>query len=106
MGYKLCHPFCHPLVLECAGQPVTTLLAIAEGVGNPHSTAIKLIRQNASDLEDFGPLGFEIQVGNRPQGGGAKTEYAILNEQQSTLLLTYMRNNDVVKLAPCSLLLA
>lgn len=94
MGYKLCHPrgvhchpFCHPLVLECAGQSVTTSLAIAEGVGNPHSTVIKLIRQNASDLEEFGPLGFEIQVGNRPQGGGAKTEYATLNEQQSTLLL-------------------
>ena len=93
--------------MECAGQSVTTSLAIAEGVGNPHSTVIKLIRQNASDLEDFGPLGFEIQKGQPlPQGGFAKaTEYATLNEQQSTLLLTYMRNNDVVKLAPCSPLL-
>jgi len=44
----------------------------------------KLIRQNTSDLEEFGPLGFEIQVVNRPQGGGAKTEYAILNEQQAS----------------------
>lgn len=77
-------------------------------MGNPHKSVIQLIRQNASDLEDFGPLGFEIQKGQPlPQGGFAKaTEYATLNEQQSTLLLTYMRNNDVVKLAPCSLLLA
>lgn len=85
------------VTLNDTGCPVTTSLAIAEGVGNPHSSVIKLIRQNTSDLEEFGPLGFEIQVGNRPQGGGAKTEYAILNEQQSTLLLTYMRNNDVVR---------
>lgn len=73
-------------------------------MGNPHSTVIKLIRQNASDLEEFGNIGFEIQ--NSQSGAGRPTEYATLNEQQSTLLLTYMRNNDVVKLAPCSLLLA
>jgi len=30
-------------------------------VGNPHSTVIKLIRQNASDLEEFGNIRFEIQ---------------------------------------------
>jgi len=61
------------------------LLAIAEGVGNPHSTVIKLIRQNASDLEEFGNIGFEIQ--NSQSGAGRPTEYATLNEQQSTLLL-------------------
>lgn len=81
------------------GQSVTTSLAIAEGVGNPHASVIKLIRQNISDLEEFGPLGFEIQKGQSlPQGGFAKpTEYALLNEQQATLLMTYMRNNDVVR---------
>ncbi len=79
------------------GRPVTTSLAIAEGVGNPHATVIRLIRDNIEDLRDFGPLGFEIHVVNRPQGGGAPTEYAVLNEQQATLLMTYMRNNEVVR---------
>lgn len=83
------------VILSDAGCPVTTSLAIAEGVGNPHSSVIKLIRQNASDLEEFGNIGFEIQ--NSTSGAGRPTEYAILNEQQSTLLLTYMRNNDVVR---------
>jgi len=46
-------------------------------------------------LEEFGPLRFEIQVA-RPGRGGEATEYATLNEQQSTLLLTYMRNSDIV----------
>lgn len=81
--------------LDSQGQAVTTSLAIAEGVGNPHSTVIKLVRQYASDLEDFGNIRFEIQ--NSTSGAGRPTEYAILNEQQSTLLMTYMRNNDVVR---------
>lgn len=46
---------------------------------------IKLVRKYRADLEEFGPLGFEIYVVNRHQGGGTKGEYATLNEQQSTL---------------------
>ena len=79
------------------GRPVTTSLSIAEGVGSAHKSVIQLIRQNSSDLSEFGPLAFEMRVVNRHQGGGSATEYAILNEQQSTLLITYMRNNDVVR---------
>jgi len=78
-----------------SGCPVTTSLAIAEGVGNPHATVIKLVRQNASDFEEFGNIGFEIQNSN--SGAGRPTEFAVLNEQQATLLLTYMRNNETVK---------
>lgn len=74
-----------------SGQAVTTSLAIAEGVGNPHASVIKLIRQNTSDLEEFGNIGFEIQ--NSTSGAGRPTEYALLNERQTTLLMTYMRNN-------------
>ena len=80
------------VTLNNAGQAVTTSLAIADGVGNSHATVIKLIRQNASDLEEFGVLDFKSE-----STGGRPTEYAMLNEQQSTLLLTYMRNNDVVR---------
>tara|TARA_R110000765_G_scaffold195825_11_gene301325 strand:+ start:1843 stop:2598 length:756 start_codon:yes stop_codon:yes gene_type:complete len=85
-----------PIVSINAGQPVTTSLAIAEGVGNTHKTVIQLIRQNISDLNDFGRVAFE----NAPfetAGGTQNREVATLNEQQSTLLLTYMRNNDVVR---------
>jgi len=80
-----------------SGCPVTTSLAIAEGVGNTHKTVIQLIRQNTVDLEDFGPLAFEMRVGREDGKGGQKREVAILNEQQATLLLTYMRNNETVK---------
>lgn len=81
------------------GQAVTTTLAIAAGTDIEHASVIKLVRTYQADLEDFGPIGFEIQMGAAlPQGGfGRSTEYATLTEQQSTLLLTYMRNGPVVR---------
>ncbi|ASM53709.1 hypothetical protein PNIG_a1563 [Pseudoalteromonas nigrifaciens] len=83
------------VTLNDTNCPITTSLAIAEGVGNPHASVIKVIRQNIADFEEFGNIGFEIQ--NSISGAGRPTEYAILNEQQSALLLTYFRNNDTVK---------
>lgn len=80
------------VTLNDTNCPITTSLAIAEGVGNPHASVIKVIRQNASDLEEFGLLDFKSE-----STGGRPTEYAMLNEQRSALLLTYFRNNDTVK---------
>lgn len=79
------------------GEPTTTTLAIAAGTKNEHPSVIALARKYLHDLEEFGPCRFEIDVAQRAQGGGAKREYAVLNEQQSTLLLTYMRNTEIVR---------
>ncbi|HIH4890142.1 MULTISPECIES: Rha family transcriptional regulator [Citrobacter] len=72
---------------------VTNTAAIAEGVGRDHDTIIKLVDRNKSDLEEFGEVGFEIRAGYN----NAKVRVAVLNEQQTTLLITYMRNNEVVR---------
>lgn len=87
------------LVLMISGSVVTTSLAIAEGTKNEHASVIKLVRTYQADFEEFGPIGFEIAKGSPlPQGGFARsTEYAVLNEQQATLLLTYMRNSEIVR---------
>ncbi|MBB5074520.1 phage regulator Rha-like protein [Bartonella callosciuri] len=85
------------VTIDNAGLAVTTSLKIAEGVGNSHTTVIKLIRNNRKDFEEFGSLGFEIQVSKKDGKGGQKREVAILNEPQATLLMTYMRNNDTVR---------
>lgn len=85
-----------PLVEDRDGELFTNSLALAEGVGNPHKSVLQLIRQNVDDLEDFGGVAFEMRPFETP-GGTQTREIAYLNEQQATLLLTYMRNNDVVK---------
>mgnify|MGYP000950643428 CR=1 FL=1 len=84
------------LVLLHHNEPMTTSLAIADGTENSHESVIKLVRKYVEDLQNFGPLGFEIQVG-RPGRGGEPTEFAYLNEPQATLLITYMRNSEVVR---------
>ncbi|MFK3012703.1 Rha family transcriptional regulator, partial [Salmonella enterica subsp. enterica serovar Weltevreden] len=68
----------------------------AEGVGRDHDTIIKLVDRNKSDLEEFGRVGFEIRTLDT-KGGRQKQRVALLNEQQTTLLITYMRNNEVVR---------
>lgn len=87
------------LVTAESGQPVTTSLAIAEHMQMPHASVIKLVRRWKSDFEEFGPIGFEIRMGSPlPQGGyGRAAEVAVLNEQQATLLFTYMRNTAKVR---------
>lgn len=76
---------------------VTTTLTIAENTDNDHASVIKLVRTYLSDLEEFGLVRFEIRPRSRGQHGGGDTEYAELNEQQATLLLTYMRNTEIAR---------
>jgi phage regulator Rha-like protein len=74
------------------GTLTTTTEKIAAGVGYDHEAVIKLARKYKVDLEEFGLLDFKSE-----STGGRPTEYAILNEEQSSLLLTYMRNGPVVR---------
>jgi phage regulator Rha-like protein len=85
------------IVIIKDGDAVTSTLAIAEGTLNDHASVIALARRYQSDLEDFGLVRFEIRPREAGQHGGGDTEYAILNEPQSTLLLTFMRNTEIVR---------
>jgi phage regulator Rha-like protein len=78
-------------------EPVTTSQIISEWTGREHASVIRLIRDNLNDLNEFGRVGFEIAP-FETAGGVQKKEIAIINEQQSTLLITYMRNNAQVRM--------
>lgn len=83
------------LVTMHDGRAVTTTLAIAEGTENEHASVIKLVRTYLADLEQFGRVGFEIEP-FETAGGTQQREVAKLNEQQATLVLTLMRNSEIV----------
>jgi phage regulator Rha-like protein len=87
------------LVFLSDGEPRTTSLAIAEGMELQHKNVIELIRTYLADLAEFGPLAFETRKGQAlPHGGFAKgTEYAVLNQEQSTLIMTYMKNTEIAR---------
>lgn len=84
------------IVTIVGGQAVTTTPAIADGTAVDHASVIKLVRTYRSDLEEFGGVGFEIQPFGTA-GGTQQREIARLNEQQATLVMTYMRNSDSVR---------
>ena len=85
-----------PIVNSDNGVPTTTSMRVANGTQNEHASVLRLIRDNLADFEEFGGVGFEIAPFDTA-GGVQKREVAILNEEHATLLLTYMRNNDVVR---------
>lgn len=73
-------------------QPMTTSLAIAEGTQNTHKQVIAMVRKYIEDLQEFGTSAFETR-----KSGGRYTEVALLNEQQATLLITYLKNTEIVR---------
>lgn len=74
------------------GEPFTTSLVIAAETGNEHRAVLQLIRNNLDDLNEVGTSAFEMR-----KSAGRPTEYAVLDEPAATLLITYMRNNDIVR---------
>lgn len=85
-----------PIVLVADGVATTTSMRVANGTQNEHASVMRLIRDNLGDFEEFGGVGFEIQPFDTA-GGVQRREVAVLNEDHAYLLLTYMRNNEVVK---------
>jgi phage antirepressor YoqD-like protein len=86
-----------PIVQIVEGVATTTSMRIANGTENEHASVLRLIRDNLDDFEEFGLVGFEIRPRPSGQHGGGDVQIAVLNEEHATLLLTYMRNNAIVK---------
>jgi phage regulator Rha-like protein len=78
------------------GEPVADTRVLAEQLGIQHASAFKLVNDYQSDFEQLGVLRFEI---GKPAGpaGGRPDRFALLNEDQSYLLLTFSRNTAKVR---------
>ncbi|MCT7643451.1 Rha family transcriptional regulator [Aliarcobacter butzleri] len=85
------------LVQEKNGELLVSSITIAENVGYEHNAVIRLIRDNIKDFNEFGMLGFENESFKDSLNRIQTREIALLNENHSTLLITYMRNNDLTK---------
>lgn len=72
----------------------TTSEIIAECADVQHHTITRLIRENKDDFEALGILGFKI---HKLDGRGQPKKAYILNEQQATLLITYLKNTEPVR---------
>jgi len=74
-------------------EPFTTSDIIAQYAEVQHHTITRLIRNHKKDFEFFGKLGFKI----RPLLSGQNEKVWNLNEQQATLLITYLKNTEPVR---------
>lgn len=79
-------------------EPYTTSVVIAERAEVKHHTVQQMILRHESDFKSFGLLAFEMRAVKTQGGRGTKYEKIYrLNEQQATLLMTYLRNTPVVR---------
>jgi len=74
--------------------PFTTSKLIAENGKVEHETVVRLISKYEEDIKEFGILRFEI---GKIKGRGQPEKLYKLNEQQTTLLITYMKNTKPVR---------
>lgn len=73
-------------------EPYTTSSIVAECTNLQHHTITKTIRKHQARFEQFGKVGFKIQA----MESGQDTKDYILNEQQATLLVTFLKNTEQV----------
>jgi anti-repressor protein len=84
------------VVLAADGELRVSSIAVADRTEVQHKAVLQLLRSNLSDFETFGRVAFEMAP-FETSGGVQRREIAHLNEQQATLLITYMRNSEVVR---------
>ena len=77
-------------------EPYTTDKIIAECSGNNLHSVKVIIYNHKKDLEDFGVLSFEMTKPLKGSKGGRPQKTYHLNEQQATLLITYLDNTPEV----------
>ncbi|HET5162153.1 TPA: Rha family transcriptional regulator [Streptococcus pneumoniae] len=73
-------------------EPYTTSAIIAECAGIKHHAIQEHIRKQIGRLEQFGKVSFKM----RPLQSGQQAKDYILNEQQATLLVTFLKNTEQV----------
>lgn len=71
--------------------PVVSTLDMWKELKVEHSAIIKMVRKYESEFQSIRTFGFQIQ-----KSGGRPATFCYLDEEQSTFLITLMRNSDVV----------
>lgn len=79
-----------------SGELSTNSHIVAEGTQSQHRAVLQLIKQNLADFEDFGRVAFEMQP-FETAGGTQNRNVAVLNREHAMLLMTYMRNTEIVR---------
>jgi len=72
-------------------EPITTTLIIADGMKVKHKAILQLVKKYENRFQSIKTFTFEMR-----KSGGRPTTFCNLNEEQSTFLITLMKNSEVV----------
>ncbi len=81
------------LVIVKHDEAYTNSIIIANGTGYEHHTITRKIRDNMTDFEELGKVGYH----NQPLESGQNQKIFFLNEPQATYLITLLENNTIVR---------
>ena len=95
------------IVTNIDGQLLVDSRLIAERLGIQHETVVKHLKKYATQFQAMGNLRFEIGA-SAPNSNGARHQvsFALLNEPQSTFLMTLSKNTDLVVQCKLDLVIA
>lgn len=80
----------HPIaIITLDNEPRVDSRLIAEQLGAAHQNVRELIQDYQADFEEFGKLRFETEASGKTN---QQQKFILLNEDQSYLLLTYIKN--------------
>ena len=99
MQTKSTHHHKHPTPLELIATKTETRIdtrLLAQHLETQHESLFKLVSTHQADFEELGKVRF--QIGPSPDSRtGQSMKFALLNEDQAYLLLTYSRNTARVR---------
>lgn len=78
-------------------EPFTTSEVTAEFAGVQHHAIQQIISKYESDFKEFGVIAFEMRKPLAGSKGGRPETIYHLNEEQATLLITYLKNTETVR---------
>lgn len=84
-------------LVQKSGEMRVDSRLLAKRLNNSHLHSFELICNYQSDFEEFGSIQFGTEKPTKGSKGGRPFRYALLNEDQSYLLLTYSRNTTEVR---------
>lgn len=83
------------IIEDAEGELRVSSLIISQQTQNEHRAVMQLIRNYHGELSDLGRVAFEMHPFDTA-GGTQRREVALLNEPQSTFLISLMRNSEIV----------
>lgn len=87
-----------PLIhIQVKAEPRIDSCLIADSLGVKHQNTYELIKDYKIDFEQLGVIRFQTGKPIKGSAGGRPECYAMLNEDQTYLLLTYSRNTAKVR---------